>query len=433
MSGSDEVNEAKVSGPKTALAESSTPGQTRAADAPSSSASSAASGPSSDAEQAGSRPGRKAARWQGGSRSAQRLGPRQTRSHHRALVLQALYRGRGLSRADLARELGLTRVTISDVVGDLVDEGLVIELGTRANSKPGKPATVVDLNRTGFNVIGLDLSNSGAFVGVVTDLDGTVVERAELDVAEIQGEAAIVAVETLIRDLQARAQRPVIGIGVGSPGIVDDAGVVLSAPNLAWRDVPLQSRLAEATGLPVAVANDANVAAAGEYTFGGGQPDMMVVRIGRGVGSGVMIDGRTVGGTNHAAGEIGHVVSGTDIGDPCACGNVGCLETWLAIPRIDARLARPDADRDAVLGEAGHRLGIVLAPIVSALNLGEVVLAGPSAVIQGPLLDTALSTLRRRTLANPLGEVQLRTTSLGRDLVVLGAVVLVLRGQLGVS
>ena len=374
-----------------------------------------------------------ATRWEGSGTTARRLGPSDARSHHRSLVLQALYRGRGLSRADLSRDLGLSRVTISDVVGDLVDEDFVVELGTRPASRPGKPATMLDINRDGHRIIGLDLSGTESFVGVVTDLDGAVIERSELAIPQAQGDAAVDAVETLLAQLVELADRPVIGVGVGSPGIVDDRGVVLSAPNLGWRDVPLQARLAATCRLPVAVANDANAAVVGEFSFGDGQPDMMLVRIGRGVGSGLMIDGRIVGGARHAAGEIGHVVSGDDDGEPCVCGNHGCLERWLAIPRIEAHLAEPGADRDAVLTEAGRRLGIVLAPIVSALNLTEVVLAGPASHLSGPLLAAARFTLRDRTLADTHGDMQLRMTELGRDLVVLGAVVLVLRGQLGVT
>jgi predicted NBD/HSP70 family sugar kinase len=348
-------------------------------------------------------------------------------------VLQALYRDRGRSRADLARELGLSRVTISDVVGDLLEERLVVELGVRADSRPGKPATMLDVNRQGHSVIGLDLSSSGSFVGVVTDLDGEVVARADAEVPPALGDEAVVAVETLLRELMALAPQPVLGAGVGTPGIVDDRGVVVSAPNLGWRDVPLQERLTAVSGLPVAVANDANAAVVGERSFGHGQPDMMLVRIGRGVGSGLMIDGRVVGGARHAAGEIGHVVVGTDEGDPCACGNSGCLETWLAMPRIEAHLATPGADRDAVLAEAGRRLGIVLAPIVSTLNLAEVVLAGPRPDIAEAVLAAVESTVRDRTLADTHGDLRLRMTELGSDLVVLGAVVLVLRGQLGVA
>ncbi len=372
-------------------------------------------------------------RWPGAGREVQRLGPSEARSHHRSLVVQALYRGRGLSRADLARNLGLSRVTISDVVGDLVDEGLVIELGTRPSTRPGKPATVLDVNRKGHNIVGLDLSGSQSFLGVVTDLDGTVLDRVEHDIGHAQGDDAIAAAEALLTDVVARARRPVIGVGVGSPGIVDEHGVVESAPNLGWRDVPLSARLAEVSELPVAVANDANAAVVGEFSFGTGQPDMILIRIGRGVGSGVMIDGRIVSGARHAAGEIGHVVSGFDGGELCVCGNRGCLELWLATPRIEAHLAVADADRTDVLSEAGDRLGTVLAPIVSALNLSEVVLAGPDDYVAGPLLATARTALRDRTLADTHGHMHVRMTELGHDLVVLGAVVLVLRGQLGVT
>lgn len=322
---------------------------------------------------------------------------------------------------------------MSDVVGDLVDEGLVVELGTRSSTRPGKPATALDINRRGHHIVGLDLSGSESFVGVVTDLDGGVIERAELEIAQAQGEDAIVAVEALLSDLIAMAGRPIVGVGVGSPGIVDDQGVVIAAPNLGWADVALQDRLANACGLPVSVANDANAAVVGEFTFGEGQPDTMLVRIGRGVGSGLMIDGRTVSGARHAAGEIGHVASGDDEGEMCVCGSKGCLELWLAIPRIDAHLAEPGADRDEVLAEAGRRLGITLAPIVSALDLREVVLAGPPSHISGPLLDAAQSTVLDRTSVESHGDTRLRMTELGGDLVVLGAVVLVLRDQLGVS
>ena len=365
--------------------------------------------------------------------ASRRIGPSEARSHHRSLVLQALYRDRGRSRADLSRELGLSRVTISEVVGDLLEDDLVVELGTRADSRPGKPATMLDINRQGHNIIGLDLSNSGSFAGVVTDLDGAVVARAEVDIPPALGNDGVLAAENLLQDLVALASRPVLGAGVGTPGIVDDRGVVVSAPNLGWRDLPLQERLAAASGLPVSVANDANAAVVGERSFGQGRPDTMLVRIGRGVGSGLMIDGRVVGGARHAAGEIGHVVVGTDKGELCACGNHGCLETWLAMPRIEAHLAEPGADRDAVLAEAGRRLGIVLAPIVSALNLSEVVLAGPNAEMSAPLLSAVESAVRDRTLADTHAELRLRMTELGHDLIVLGAVVLVLRGQLGVT
>ncbi len=369
------------------------------------------------------------------ARPTSRLRPEHARRHNRALVLQALYRAQGLSRADLAREVGLTRVTISDLVADLIAEDLVVELGLRPDSRPGKPATLLDINRTGFTIVGLDLSNNSAFRGVLTDLDGTVVERAEVPVRGVTGDEAVDAAYALLDDLLARAAAPVIGIGVGSPGLVDLDGTVVQAPNLDWHDVPLQQLIAERYDLPTQVANDANMAAQGERAFGGASADMMLIRIGRGLGAGLVIGGHLVHGSGFAAGEIGHVVVGTDGGADCACGKAGCLETWLATPRLEANLSQAaDATaRAAVLTEAGERLGIALGPVVGALNLGEVVLAGPHDLLAGNLLEATAETLRSRTMGEIHGSLTLRMTALGRDIVVLGAVVTVLTGQLGIS
>ncbi|WP_430868448.1 ROK family protein [Demequina aurantiaca] len=372
--------------------------------------------------------------WASAVQAGARVLPEHARSHNRALVLQALYRAEGLSRADLSREVGLTRVTISDLIGDLIAENLVIELGIRAGSRPGKPATMLDINRDGFVVIGVDLSYNSLFRGVLTNLDGAVLHREEVDVVGVSGEPAVEAVALILERLVAAATAPILGVGVGSPGIVDSTGTVLSAPNLGWKDLPLQQLLSSRSGLPVQVANDANIAALAERTFGGGGADMMLVRAGRGVGSGLIVGGQQVYGSGFAAGEIGHVVVGTDGGDTCICGKSGCLETWLATPRIEARLAdaTTEAERDAVLRAAGERLGIATAPIVGALNLGEVVLSGPSELIDGPLLAAFADTLRDRTMPEFVGDISVRMTTLGRDIIVLGAVVMVLTGQLGV-
>ena len=383
---------------------------------------------------AASEPSGRASGRAGVVRADARALPEHTRSHNRALVLQMLYRRTGLSRADLARGVGLTRVTISDLVAELIAEDLVVELGPSADVRPGKPATLLDVNRSGFSILGLDLSDDARFHGAVTDLDGKVLHREQVDVAGSAGAATLEAAAALLDRLAAAAKTPVLGVGVGSPGIVDSSGTVRTAPNLGWTNVPLEALLRERSGLEVQVANDANIAALAERTFGGASEDVMVVRVGRGVGSGIMVAGSPVAGTRFAAGEIGHVVVGTDGGDPCACGKSGCLETWLAIPRVEARLAAaPDAAaRERVLREAGHRLGIALAPVVSALNLGEVVLGGPPEILDGPLLAGTAETLRNRTMADLHGDLTLRMTALGDDIVVLGAVVMVLTGQLGV-
>jgi predicted NBD/HSP70 family sugar kinase len=361
--------------------------------------------------------------------------PEHARGHNRSLVLQTLYRAGQQSRADISRFTGLTRVTISDLVAELIAEGLIVETGQREDARPGKPATLLDLNRSAFQIIGIDLSGHAVFRGAVLDLDGRLLERVELPLGTETGADAVETVITLAETLISAATLPILGIGVGSPGVVDLAGVVLTAPNLHWTAVPLQQILGDRLLLPVLVANDANAAALAEYSFGDATSDMMLVKVGQGVGAGLLLDGTPLFGSRFAAGEIGHVVVGTDGGAACVCGKNGCLETWLSTPRLDAALSEAvtSADRTTILREAGQRLGIALAPIVGALNLAEVVLSGPTGLLDGPLTEAVVETLRARTIAEFHGGLTLRMSTLGDDIVMRGAAVMVLSGQLGVS
>src|SRR6478609_11685395 len=107
--------------------------------------------------------------------------PEHARGHNRSLVLQSLYRSGRASRADLARETGLTRVTISDLVGELIAEGLVVELGQRDDARPGKPAVLLDLDRGATQIVGVDLSEHAVFRGAVLDMDGRILQTAEVE------------------------------------------------------------------------------------------------------------------------------------------------------------------------------------------------------------------------------------------------------------
>ncbi|WP_448655629.1 ROK family transcriptional regulator [Microbacterium lacticum] len=365
-------------------------------------------------------------------RHAAKLLPEHARAHNRSLVLQTLFHQGAMSRADLSRETGLTRVTISDLIAELIEDGYVAERGTREVTGPGKPAILVDLDREGHRIIGLDLSRSDRFLGAVLTLDGEIVARQEASVPADPADI-LATVIRLTRELVADAHAPVLGVGVGSPGIVDDHGTVLTAPNLRWTDIDLEGILRAEVSLPVLVANDANAAVLAEYTFGGAGDDVMLVRVGRGVGSGLLSGGQPMLGSRFAAGEIGHVTVGTDGGPVCVCGKVGCLEAWLSVPSLERALAEQGADATAVLRDAGERLGIALAPIVGALDLSEIVLSGPSPLLDGPLAEATVETLRARTLAEFHDGVQVRMTEQGEDIVLRGAAVMVLSGQLGVS
>jgi len=354
-----------------------------------------------------------------------------TRRHHRSVLLQALFREGPASRADLARTTGLTRVTVSDLVGSLIEEGLVEELGAPAESRVGKPPTLVGVATDATYVVALDLSPDHRIAGAVVDLAGRVVTRRELDLEGRTGSKAVALVRKLADELVAASERPVLGIGVGSPGVVDAVGVVLDAPNLGWHGTPLAEDLRRHTGLPVFVANDANTAALGEHTFGQAKGGgLMVLRVGTGVGAGLILEGTLLQGHRAAAGEIGHVVV-EPRGEQCACGRVGCLETILAVPHL--RRGIEAGSERKVLAAAGRRLGAALAPVVGTLNLHELVLSGPVDLLDGALRDAAESTIRRRTMPVIGDELVVRTSTLGDDVVLVGASVLVLAGELGVS
>ena len=270
--------------------------------------------------------------------------PEHARGHNRSLVLQTLFHQGAMSRADLSRETGLTRVTISDLVAELIADGFVAEKGVREASGPGKPAILVDLDRDGHRIVGIDLSGSDSFIGAVLTLDGDIVARRE--VALPAADDVVATVVELARELVADSHAPVLGIGVGTPGVVDDRGVILTAPNFGWAGFDLEGALQNALGLPVLVANDANAAVLAEYTFGGAGDDVLLVKVGRGVGSGLLAGGQPMRGSRYAAGEIGHVTVGTDGGPLCVCGKVGCLEAWLSVPALStARLSRGIRDR----------------------------------------------------------------------------------------
>ena len=357
--------------------------------------------------------------------------PDQMRQHNRSLVLTALFHDGAMSRADLARTTGLTRVTVSALVGDLVTAGLVQEQGAREASGPGKPAVVVDLDRTGLMVVGVDLSAAHEVRGAVLDLAGAVVHRAAVDrPADGDADGTLATLESLIDDLRAAATGRVIGIGVGTPGVVSDEGVVVASPDIGWHDLPLQENLRIRTGLPVYVANDADVAVLAERTLGGASENFMLLKIDRGVGGGVVVSGELARGSRHAAGEVGHVTVGTDGGRECACGRIGCLETWASVRAIETRIAAGEP-AEHVLREAGERLSIAIAPVVGALDLSEIVLSGPAARLDGLMRTTAERTLRDRVFLHD--DVQVRMSALGEDVVLLGANAMLLHGELGIT
>ena len=257
----------------------------------------------------------------------------QTRAHNAALVLRALYDLGPISRADIARLTGLTRTSVGELVSDLEQEGLAVDVG-RGPSTGGKQPTLVALNAGARTVITLDLGER-TFTAALANLRGEIAARVSRDLDGRDGEQAVDVVHELIDEVRAAATSPILGIGVGTPGIVDQAGTIRWAVSLDWQDLPLARILQDRHQLPTVVANDSRAAAFATYLFSGDErpTNLVVIKVGRGIGAGLVLRDQLFGGDGEAAGEIGHVVVDPD-GVECHCGRFGCLETVASAPAV---------------------------------------------------------------------------------------------------
>lgn len=357
--------------------------------------------------------------------------PEDARRVNRSQLLGTLHRDGPTSRAALAKITGLTRATVSAVVRDLLDESIVEELGVHATGGAGKPATLVGIDADGRHVACLDVSEPAQFVGALVNLDGKVVQRRTYQREGKTGKAALALAKRVCTDLVAGAERPLLGIGVASPGIVDRDGVVTTSTHLGWSQLPLADELATKFSLPIAVVNDANAAALAELTFGDGTATNLIsVRVDEGVGAGLVLDGRLFTGSSFAAGEIGHVVVNPQ-GAPCACGKHGCLETEVSEPLLKGRLEADGADETEILRRAGEHLGAALATVLSALDVTEVVLSGPQTVTTEAFREAAVQAIVARTMPGIAERLVIRPGVFGFDDVIIGAAARVLDLELG--
>jgi glucokinase-like ROK family protein len=387
-----------------------------------------------------------------------------TKIHNNRLVLRTIYNHGEISRADIARVTGLTRVTVSDYVTELLEEGLVTEVG-QGVSAGGKPPTLLSLAENARHLIGIDLGNS-QFQGAIANLRGEIIQCITIPVMGGDGKANLALVYELIDRLMAATSQPILGLGLGTPGVTDvQQGIIRRAVNVGWQDLPLQALLTARYNLPVYVANDCHVAALAEYTFGQNKnsSNLAVVKVGRGIGIGLVINGQLFYGDGFGAGEIGHVVVVED-GELCSCGNFGCLETvassrailkqaqqlaisqpqsslsqWAASPEsitVDQLLqavASGDPALAAVIAQAGLYLGMAIANLVGILNIQHILIGGSLARFGQTLLEPAQQEMVKRSLSTLTQDTRLEIASLGSDIVILGAAALLLTHELGVA
>jgi predicted NBD/HSP70 family sugar kinase len=385
----------------------------------------------------------------------------QTRAFNQGLVLRTLYDYGPVSRAEVARLTGLTRTTVSELVGEFISEGLAREVG-RGPSSGGKAPILLQVVEDSRFVIGLDLGER-AFTGALVNLRGEIRRIAEAPVEGRDGDDALRTVERLVDDLVAAAHGTILGIGVGTPGLVDtDSGTIRWAVNLEWQDLPLGRILRERTGLPTYVANDSRAAAIGEALFAGDRStgSLVAIKVGLGIGAGIVLDGELFQGDGFGAGEIGHI-GVVDDGAACRCGLFGCLETVASSRAIvaaataaaqgdpasslaavlatrpltldDVRHALEMGDETArrVVVAAARPLGKVIASVISLLNVRRVVLLGSVAELGEPWLATIRDEAARRSLRLLADQTTIEIGRPHEHPVVVGATALLMTRELG--
>ncbi|SDU21175.1 ROK family transcriptional regulator [Jiangella alkaliphila] len=298
----------------------------------------------------------------------------------RSAVLAALGTSGPLSRTDIARTLGVSPATVTQIVKDLLARGLVAEVEHRP-SRGGRPAVLLGLVGSAGRALGAKVAADHVAV-VDVRLDGQVRQSWDRPFDAMAADAPDRLVDLLRPLVEAPAgdDAPILGVGVGVPGAVDDqeAGAV-DAPTLGWRRLALGARLRAALPVPVLVENDVNALAVAERLYGRGREhrNFLVVTIGRGVGAGLVVDGSVYRGAGGGAGEFGHfpVQPG---GPRCSCGNAGCLEASVGQEALlraahEAGLDAPDA---TIFAAAGELFGRGVAGLINVMDPEIVIVLG---------------------------------------------------------
>lgn len=389
------------------------------------------------------------------------------KSHNIRAVLLSLLHQESISRVQLANNTSLSNTTISNLIAELLADGIVVEEGAEepnGRRKVGRPRTLLRLVPDARYAIGVHIG-IGLYRVAITNLFGEPISN-KITPFYLSTPAARVIdniAETIDSSIQAAGinRDRVLGVGVGASGLVEHrSGLNIWAPNLRWRNVPIQTQLAEILHFPVVVDNNVRAMALGEAFFGSGRGvNSLAFVYGRiGVGAGFVFGGQIFRGSHAGAGEIGHSILLVDNGSPCRCGNSGCLETLVSEPVIlesarklshehpEGILAHALASQDdhrpidrvfevarsgdpttrSMLEKHAYYLGIALANLVNVLNPELILLGGLFAEAQDLFIPAATATMHANAFGDLGSQVRIEPTSFGWRAGVIGAAALAL-------
>ncbi len=366
----------------------------------------------------------------------------------------------GVSRVELAQRLGLTRAALTPIVNDLIHENLIREAESRMTSSSGRPPILLSINANRGVVAGIDMGATHLMI-LIANFAGQALTEQEVPFDITQSpKTSLDQIDQLLRELLQGLNltlQDLAAVGLSVPGpVVSNEGMVVAPPIMpGWDQFPIRATLEERwKNIPVSLNNDAEMGALGEWAYGAdrGVKNLAYIKVGTGVGAGLLIDGQIYSGATGSAGEIGHTAIAEN-GPLCTCGNRGCLETLTggnAIARIAQEAARKnertklaeihpvenitaldvanaaragDLIAQQILINAGEHLGIAIASLVNLFNPNVIIVGGGVAQVGDLFLEPVRKAVQKRSLPALAQAVRITTALLGRRSSSMGAVV----------
>jgi predicted NBD/HSP70 family sugar kinase len=346
------------------------------------------------------------------------------RAINRSSVLNTIKRFGSISRTEIARHTGLSAATVTGITAELISDELVFEKAA-GDSRGGRRPILLAINPRRGYVVGIKLMEEQA-LGAITDLEATIINMHTIKLSDHLLESAIGILLDLVRTLIIEARitkEKLLGVGIGLAGIVDaKRGTLRNSPIFGWRNVPLVDLLSSSLNVPIYIDNDVNTLTLTEQLFGAGQgvANFLTITIGRGVGLGIVVNGRLYRGANGGSGEFGHTVIEPD-GPKCACGKNGCLETYVSDPGI-LRIAFDkvaqgklpgdinsietllqlaqggDPEASSIFQNAGERLGQGIANLINVFSPNEIIISGEGVRAGDLIFNPMRESIERYTM-----------------------------------
>lgn len=353
--------------------------------------------------------------------------------------------------------MGLTRAAVTVIINDLISNGIILNTESRSTAS-GRPPVVLEINPNRGFVAAVDMGASHLSVAL-GDFSARILEETEVPFRVDMGpEVGLQKADTILKDLlqkRSLTTTDLSGVGVGVPGpVIADKGMVMAPPIMpGWGSFPIRTTLEQKWGTAVTLNNDAELGALGEWAYGAGrgEKNLAFIKVGSGIGAGLIINKQIYGGTTGSAGEIGHLTI-DEHGPLCACGNHGCLEafagghaiasqgkklvasgkrTLLSEKNVDDITARDvveaarrgDLAAQEILKRSGTFIGIAIAGLINLINPSTVIIGGGVAQVGDLLTAPIRQAVRERSLRASEHRVRITTAMLGRRSSLIGALV----------